>query len=241
MNSPTEPSKEELIERVKELEKKLKEKKSEAEVYIDKTKTSSLFEFSEKGLRLKLYRLLLKKYSDLINEREKKTIGEVKGLINGEDLTIQSIVSEFKPENYDFERDYLNTARKAFEFVKKEIYFTKADIDLDYFLSPLEIMTEKVADDEDQAVFLCSMLFALGDESASVVIAEMDDLTTHAFVVIEHEGKAYFLDATQEHGFEEFSGRTEEVLKKYSFNNTKIKRLLYKFNHFEYKSFIEEE
>ena len=229
-------SREELIERIRELEKKLKESKGETEA-----RSSSLFEFSEKGLRLKLYGILLKKYASIINEREKKTLGEVKGLVNGDDLTVQSVASELKPADYSFERDFTEAAKKAFEFVKKEVSYAKADLDLDYFLSPVEIMAEKIADDEDQAVFLCSLIFALGDESASVVIAELDDLTTHAFVALELGGKAHFLDPTQEHSFDEFSGKTEEVLKKYSYTGAKIKRLLYKFNRFEYKSFIEEE
>jgi len=241
MKSLSEYSREELIDRIRELEKKLKDSKGEAEACVDKTRISSLFEYSEKGLRLRLYGVLLKKYAATINEREKKTIGEVKGLVNGDDLTVQSVVSGLKPEKYSFERDFPSAAKKAFGFVKKEIHYAKADLDLDYFLSPLEVMTEKIADDEDQAVFLCSLIFALGDESASVVIAELDDLTTHAFVAIELAGKAYFLDPTQEHAFEQFSGKTEEVLKKYSYAGAKVKRLLYKFNKHEYKSFIEEE
>ncbi|MCX6802649.1 MAG: hypothetical protein NT067_06085 [Candidatus Diapherotrites archaeon] len=241
METAGEPSKAEFSARINELERKLKEKSSEAQACAEKGKTASLFEFSEKGLRLKLYRFLLKKYSDLLNEKEKKTIGEVKALIDGSDLTIQSIVSEFKSDSYEFDKDYLDAAKKAFDFVKKEISYVKADLDIDFFMSPLEVMTEKIADDEDKAIFLCSMLYGLGDESASVVIAEMDDLTTHGFVVLEYDEKAYFLDSTQNHDFGEFSGKTEVVLKKYSFSGHKIRKLLYKFNHFEYKSFIEEE
>ncbi len=241
MNPLSSLSREELVARVSALEKRLKEQKSEASERGEKTKPSSLFEYSEKGLQLRLYRLLLKKYADEINQREERTIGQVKGLVNADDLSVQGIVSEFKPDNYSFERDYEKAAKKAFEFVKKEIFFVKADIGLDYFLSPREIITEKVADDQDQAVFLCSLLLALGDESASVMIAELEDLTTHALVLLERDGKAYFLDPTQDRAFEEFSGKTGEVLKKYSYKGKSIKRLLYKFNRFEYKSFIEEE
>ncbi len=232
-------SRQELIERINELEEKLRKCRSDGE--SSGARASSLFEFSEKGLRLKLYRLLLKKYAGIINEKEKRTIGEVKGLVNGDDLTIQSIVSEFKDPNYVPERGFFKAAKKAFEFVKREIHFVKADIDLDFFLSPLEIMTEKVADDQDQAVFLCSLFSALGHEGASVVIAEMDDLKTHAFVILDYNGKAFFLDPTQDHGFEDFSGETAQVLKNYSYRGVKIRRLLYKFNNYEYRSFIEEE
>jgi len=225
-------------EKIAQLERQLKEKRAELKELREKIETRSLFEFSEKGLRLKLYGILLEKFSPLINEQGKKTIGEIKGLVNGEDLTVQGAISELVPENYDFDGNYLNVAEKAFEFVKKEIDFAKDDLNLTYWLSPHEIMTSHVADDGDIAVFLCSMLHALGDENASVIIAEMDNLSTHAFVLMEHEEKAYFLDASQEHSFGEFSGRMTNVMKQYSFKGVKIKRLMYKFNHFEYRQFL---
>ena len=37
---------------------------------------------TETGLRLRLYKLLLDKYSSLINEKETKTVGEIKALVN---------------------------------------------------------------------------------------------------------------------------------------------------------------
>jgi len=231
-------SSERLRGKISSLEKQLREKSEALRELREKIETRSLFEFSEKGLKLKLYRILLEKFSSLINEQGKKTIGEIKGLVNGEDLTIQGVLSELKPENYDFEKHYLNAAKKAFGFVKKEIDFAKADFNLVYWLEPREILTHRVADDEDIAVFLCSLLHGLGDDSASVVIAEMENLSTHAFVLMEFEEKAYFLDATQDHSFGEFSGKITEVLKKYSFKGAKIKRLMYKFNHFEYRQFL---
>jgi len=188
--------------------------------------------------KLRLYSLLLKKYANLINASEKKTIGEVKALINPNDLTIQAIISNFKPEPYNFEFDFLSTAEKIFNFLKKEIDFVKADIDLSYWLTPAEIMKAKVADDEDLAVLFCSILYALGDENAFVVIAELEDLSNHAFVVTKFNELFFIFDLSQKHSFNEFAGSEIQVLQKYSFNGAKIKDLLYKFNAKEYKQFI---
>ena len=190
-------------------------------------------------LKLRLYKLLLQKYSETINEREKRTIGEIKALVNGEDLTIQSVLEDFKPEKYDFKSHYSKAAEKAFEFVSNEIDFIEPDINLNYWLTPKEIMTEKIGDDEDLALFLCSLLAGLGDEKAEVVIAELDNLKTHAFVITEIDEKFYALDPSQKHGFSEFCGRKEEVLLKYEFNSAKIKRFLYRFNAKNYEQFIE--
>jgi len=229
----------ELKKRLADLQKELKEKERTIAELKAKAETASLFEFSEKGLRLRLYRLLLKKYAPLINKQETKTVGEIKGLINKDDLTIQSLAEQFKRENYSYEKHFLSAAKKAFEFVKREIKYVRPEIELNFWLTPNEILSGKVADDEDLAVFLCSILFALGSENASVIIAELDDLSTRAFVVFEFDNKTYFLDPAQEHKFEQYLGSMVDLFQKYSFNGAKIKRLLYKFNHFEYRQFIE--
>lgn len=196
----------------------------------------------EKGkdlkLQIKLYRLLLEKYADIINEGEKRTIGEIKSLINGEDLTIQAILSDFMPEKYSFEKDYAKTAPPVLNFITSEIEYVDHELNLNYWLTPKEIFTSKVGDDEDLAVFLCSLLLGLGDEKAEVVIAELDNLKTHAFVITELENKFYLLDPSQKTKFNEFSGNKEDVVAKYSFTKAKIKRFLYKFNHSNYEQFL---
>lgn len=193
---------------------------------------------SKAVLLYKLYKLLLQKYADLINEKEKRTIGEVKSLIDGSDLTIQSLVAGFKPEEYSFDQHFLIVAEKAFSFITKEIAFVKTDIRLSFWLTPKEIMEIKVADDEDQAVFFCSLLVALGDEKAEVVIAELEDLSTHAFVITEYQSQFFLWDPSQQHDFNAFSGFKENILAKYDFKGAKIKRFLYKFNNTDYEQFL---
>ncbi len=188
--------------------------------------------------KLKLYALLLKKYASYINEREKKTVGEVKSLINKDDLTIDSLVSQFKGSEYSFEKKYLEAARQAYESVIKEIEYVKADVEVNFWLTPSEIMKERVADDEDFAVFLCACLYALGDERAEVVIAELENLSTHAFVVTYADDKFLLLDPTQKHAFDRYFGDKKQVLKGYAFEGAPIKRFLYKFNARDYEQFI---
>jgi hypothetical protein len=189
-------------------------------------------------LRLKLLELLLEKYAPIINEHEKKTVGEIKGLVNGEDLTIQGILNELKPEHYEFEKHYLSVAERAYDFVRKEIKYVDPKVEVDFWLTPSEVFSKGVADDEDIAVFLCSMLAGLGDKNAYVVIAELDDMTTHAFVVTEYKGIFYLLDPVQGKPFSYYSGAKRFVLAKYAYRGAKIKRFLYKFNNQEYKQFI---
>jgi hypothetical protein len=192
----------------------------------------------EKLLQCKLYKILLEKYADLVNEKERRTIGEIKMLVNAEDLTIQSILTDFKGQEYQFPKDYAATAEKVLQFVQKQINYVEPGINLNYWLSPKEIFASKVGDDEDLAVFLCSLLFGLGDQNAAVIIAELDSLRTHAFVATELDSQFTILDPSQKHGFKDFSGTKEEALQKYSFKGAKIKRFLYKFNNANYEQFM---
>jgi len=188
---------------------------------------------------IRLCKYLLEKYSDIINEHEKRTIGEIKALVDGTDLSIQSFVEDFRGPAYSFQSDYEGALRQAFDFVKKEISFVDAELNVNYWLTPREILEAKVADDEDLAVFLCAVMKALGDDKAEAIIAELDNLKTHAFVLTEIGGKALLLDPAQEHAFDEYLGSKAEIIKKYSFQKQKIKRFLYRFNSQKYEQFLD--
>lgn len=195
-------------------------------------------DFDKKEALFRLYRLLLEKYSDTINEREKKTIGEIKAMVDGEDLTIQAIISDFLPENYEFEKNYPETAEKVFNFITTEINYVENDLNINYWLLPKEILKEKIGDDEDLTVFLCSCLSALGDKKAEIILTELDNLKTHAIVLTQIGEKFCLLDPCQKHKFGQFFGTKEKIFSSYSFEGAKIKKLLYKFNNAEYEQFI---
>jgi len=189
---------------------------------------------------LALCKFLLQKYADVINEREKRTIGEIKTLVDGTDLSIQSLTDDFKEKKYSFSENYNAALKKAFDFVKTEINFVDVDLNLNYWLTPKEVLEMKVADDEDLAVFMCNLLKALGDEKAEVIIAELENLKTHAFVATQIGTDFLILDPAQGHKFEDYKGDKADVLKRYAFNKQKIRRFLYRFNSEKYEQFLEE-
>lgn len=188
---------------------------------------------------IKLCKYLLGKYAEIINEHERKTIGEIKALVDGTDLSIQSIISDFKDPSYSFEEDYLKILKKVFEYLQKEIDFVDIDLNVNYWFSPKEIIESKVADDEDLAIFLCASMKALKDNRAEVIIAELDDLKTHAFVITEFKDNFFIFDPAQKTSFEKYCGKKSDVLKNYSFKEQKIKRFLYRFNSEKYEQFLE--
>ncbi|MBI4043977.1 MAG: hypothetical protein HY393_04195 [Candidatus Diapherotrites archaeon] len=193
--------------------------------------------------QLLFYKLLAYKYADLINSFERKTVGEVKALVNPDDLTIQSIVAEFKPVPYVFSDHYAQALSTAFEFLSKEISYVPLEVELNCWLTPKEILSSKVSDDEDLAIFLCAIMHALGDSNSHVVVAELSNLTPHAFVMTELSNgltkEFLLLDPCQTHPFNAFLGDKVKVLEAYSFNGNKIKRFLYKFNRSNYEQFLQ--
>jgi len=195
----------------------------------------------EKDKQIKLSKFLLQKYADLINEREQRTIGEIKSLVDGTDLSIQTIIQDFKENTYSFEDDYLNSIKKVYNYIREEIDFTEINLGINYWLNAKEVMELKITDDEDLAVFTCSIMKALGDNKADVVIAELDDLTTHAFVTTEINENFLILDPAQKKDFETFFGKKTDILRKYTFNGQKIKKFLYRFNSEKYEQFLDEE
>lgn len=188
----------------------------------------------------KLAKFLLVKYADIISEREGRTIGEIKNLVNGDDLTIVNIASEFKDDFYEFEKNYLETLKKVYEFVLDEIEYVDVNFGINYWLSAKEVMDVKVVDDEDMAVFVCALAKSLGDQNAEVIIAELDNLKTHAFVITEFNDKFILLDASSKNPFEKYIGNKTDIIKNYDFKGNKIKRFLYRFNSDKYEQFLEE-
>ncbi|MDD3159341.1 MAG: transglutaminase-like domain-containing protein [Candidatus ainarchaeum sp.] len=190
--------------------------------------------------KIKLYKHLLKKYADIINQREQRTIGEIKSLVNGTDLTVQQFIDEFKDPFYKFEEDYFDVLKEVYEKITKEIEFTEIETNINYWLSAKEIIELKVADDEDFAVFTCACMKALDDDKAEVIIAELDNLKPHAFVITTINDKYLLIDPTQKHDLEKYYGNKLDVVKNYTYENQKIKRFLYRFNSNKYEQFFED-
>ncbi|MDZ4256006.1 MAG: transglutaminase-like domain-containing protein, partial [archaeon] len=142
----------------------------------------------------RFYRVLLEKYAGIINQNEQRTVGEIKALVDPMDPGVQGLLQEFKPTPYTFERDYLFTAQQVFEHITQEIKYVPNDLTINFWLKPHEILANKVADDEDLAVLVCTVLHALGDENAMVVFMELENLTTHAVVLTTVNGKTLLLD-----------------------------------------------
>lgn len=161
--------------------------------------------------RVALYKKIIERYKNVIEEREAKSIPELKELIQPRDERIQKlreeIISGFHP--YIFERDFEAAAGKAFEFVRNEIL--NEALPLEFWLSIEDILELRVADEMDKAILLCSLLIALENDSARVVVAT-DGGGRHAFVVFEFKNVFHLFDPF--HGIR-LEGGKKMVLEKF--------------------------
>ncbi len=183
----------------------------------------------EEEQRTALYKKIIERYQNVIEEGEAKSIPELKGLVQPQSQAIQKLKQEltsgFHP--YIFERDFESVALKAFGFVRDDVL--NEALPVQFWLSIEEIMELRVADEMDKAILLCSLLIALENNSAKVAVA-MEGANRHAFVTFEFNGFFHLLDPF--HGTT-LSGAKSEVIDK--FFEGKERGSVYEFNDNEYE------
>ena len=119
--------------------------------------------------KLKLYDIILNRYRTMIERSESKTIADLKALIQPKDETVvrvkDQLIDEFKP--YLFEKHFYMVAERAHKFVS-EMKTVKTPVD--FWLTSKEFLELKGGDMMDKAVFLCSLLIALENNDAYVIV-----------------------------------------------------------------------
>ena len=219
--------------------KNLKEKINELEGFIKEVSKNNTTQTNTTDVALlKYYELILNKYRDEINEREKKTISEIKEMVKPTDLTIKSIVSKYQPIGYDFNKDYLTTIRLIYNYLKSEVDVISNDLKLLFWIDYSNVIKNKVADEQDISIILCSCMQSLSDENSRIEIIMLEDEKVHAFIKTKYKNTFYIFDLTQKVPFDTFKNVDEKALyQEYNFNGIKIAKRIYAYNQYEYVDF----
>jgi len=168
-----------------------------------------------------LYWKIIERYRDTIEATEAKSITDLRALIVPENPVVRKIAAEVKSgfRPYIPEHDEISAAYKAFEYckgLKNEL------IEIEYWLTPEEMVDLKAADEIDKAILLCSVLRAL--EIDAKVLVATEEKMRHGVVIFEAYEKFYWMDPTHD---VLLSGEREEIV------STQIKdvgsRLIYEF------------
>ena len=171
--------------------------------------------------------MLAKRYADYINEHEIKTVQALKDSIQPDNNVVIDLIHTFSST------DHLKAASQAYDFITKNIKSVPST-GVNFWMSIEEMMENKVADYEDKAILLCSVLRAV-DLDSWVMVTELQNGSNRPFVVIYKDENIILLDPNSQHDFLQYSGKFEEVLKTYFEKGSRISRPLYKFNEKDYE------
>ncbi|MDD4663024.1 MAG: hypothetical protein PHR48_04115, partial [Candidatus ainarchaeum sp.] len=202
------------------------------------SKTNDLEPKVDDVTKAKYYSIILNKYKDIINENERKTISEMKDSVKSSDLTIKNICSKFTPIGYDFDKDYITTLRKIYNYLKSEIDVVTSDLKITYTLPFSKIISEKIADQHSMSILFCSIMHNLEDKNAKIEMVMLENERIHSFVSTKHKNTNYIFDLVQKAPFDMFKNQDEKkVYEEYTFNNFKISQRIYAYNQYNYIDF----
>jgi len=175
-----------------------------------------------------LYLRVIERYREAIEAGENKSVTELRALIVPDNPAVRSlaagIAGAFRP--YLYERDFPAAADKAYEYCSDGI--RNAFLPLEFWLTPEDMVELKAADEIDKAALLCSLLIALKNPTAKVVV-ETQERVRHAFVVYEFCGRFQLMDSA--HRVRDAGTRQDVMARMVGDAERKV---VYEFNDREY-------
>lgn len=145
------------------------------------------------GTLAALYLAIISRYKDYIEESENLSVAELPSLVTPKDQVVQRKAEEIKSKlsPYYFESKFGDAAKLAFDFIKNEI--TEVAMPVQFWLRPRETLTFSVGDSIDRNILMCSILIALDNPSARVLVCIKGNLR-RVFVYCEFGGKLMLFD-----------------------------------------------
>ncbi len=232
--------KKELAKKINELEEKLRDremrikqkegiiKELENEVKQEETPTTTTKTIEEEALaENKLLEIILKKYADHINEEERRTIQEMRELIQPNNISLREYLAEVKEE------DKLRACEEAYEKIMDD-FKTSEVLPVEHWMTLKQMIDHRVCDKEDKAILLCSTFRHFGAD-AHIAMAELEDNQKRPILIIKENEKNIVVDPNKKHPFMKYYGTMGEVKEQYRYNGNKIRRFEYIFNDREYR------
>ncbi len=183
-------------------------------------------EGSEKYNRL--YLLIIERYKDYIEEKERLSVAELPTLVTPYNPSVVKKADEIREgfDSYSYDLNFYEAGAKAFDFVKGNI--ETVVLPLQFWLTPEETLEFGMGDEIDKNILLCSMLIALGNPSAKVLM-HIKDGTRKSVVYFEFKDRVHMFDFQE--GISTF-GSTEEMMKYFNIGEEST---AYEFNDRTYK------
>ncbi len=126
---------------------------------------------SDSEKKLRVYELILSRYKNQINEKEDKSLSEVRKLVSPYSDSLKSIkekiLKDLQP--YVYEKHFFSAVQKCVDYIKsiENIYFP-----VHFWMSFEELDQFQAGPIMDQAILLCSLLRSLGSSDAKIYKTE---------------------------------------------------------------------
>ncbi len=137
-------------------------------------------------LRLRLYKLIIERYRDEIEEHENKTVADLKSIIQPHEPIIaktrDSLLEGFRP--YIYAENFIEAAKMCCEYVAS---FATISPPVAFWLTFSDMQSIMAGDEIDKSILLCSLLRSMGSESARVFVTD----TKNSYVLCQFSGKFY--------------------------------------------------
>ncbi|MEM3841268.1 MAG: hypothetical protein QXN59_01055 [Candidatus Micrarchaeaceae archaeon] len=170
-----------------------------------------------------IYLNVIMRYKSYIEEQEHISVSELPTLVTPKNpivlLKAEEIKESMRP--YSFDHDFYNASIKAFEYVKNDI--RAIHLPIEFWLYPEDVIKFGCGDAMDRNVLLCSLLEALGNPSAKVVVT-FDGAKNS--IANYYEFKDAFYKLSLDDGVAQFSSK-DELLRSLGINKDST---AYEFN-----------
>jgi hypothetical protein len=121
--------------------------------------------------RLRLYELIMQRYKDLINEKEEKSVSQIRQKITPYDEYIKSLkeklIEDLLP--YEYDKHFFLAVQKTIEYVKK---IETSKLGLTFWMDFEKIDEIKSAGAMDKALLLTTLLRSLDSKDAKVIVSK---------------------------------------------------------------------
>ncbi len=190
--------------------------------------------------RAGFYKKIIERYGAAIDEGERKTIPDLKALVDPKDAAVQALRGQFLEKmgcaDYSFNKDFLAFGTGAFGYCQALLRID-SEIEPSFWLRPEEITELGAADAFDRAILLCSLLASGDCETAKVLVLELEGGSRHPVVTFYHAERAHLLDPSQQASFTTYSGSLEEVFRHYTYEGKRVLKQAFEFNTQDYNEF----
>lgn len=140
-----------------------------------------------------IYLRIINRYGSYIANDESVSVAELPRLVTPKDPAVakkaKDIMSNFSP--YEYSRDFYSAAVMAYDYVRKEIY--PIVLPVEFWLEPNETMEFGAGEKLDRYTLLCSLIIALGNPSAKILIVEKSE-RLEPTLYFEFDGSFYSMN-----------------------------------------------